>query len=92
MVFPPEGGPTGPSLEGEPFVVPLAIPLVAGPSRDRRLEAWARDPARRGELTIGGYYVTDRLPLRSGRLRDRAIEALVTTALEDFHSETAFSH
>jgi len=32
MVFPAEGGPTGPSLEGEPFVVPLAIPLVAGPS------------------------------------------------------------
>ena len=32
MVFPAEGGHTGPSLEGEPFVVPLAIPLVAGPS------------------------------------------------------------
>jgi multiple antibiotic resistance protein len=32
MVFPREGGLTGPSLEGEPFVVPLAIPLLAGPS------------------------------------------------------------
>jgi small neutral amino acid transporter SnatA (MarC family) len=32
MIFPAEGGLTGPSLEGEPFVVPLAIPLVAGPS------------------------------------------------------------
>lgn|SRR5574338_341276 len=32
MIFPGEGGLAGPSLEGEPFVVPLAIPLVAGPS------------------------------------------------------------
>jgi multiple antibiotic resistance protein len=32
MIFPGEGGLTGPSLEGEPFIVPLAIPLLAGPS------------------------------------------------------------
>jgi multiple antibiotic resistance protein len=32
MIFPGEGGLTGPSLEGEPFVVPLSIPLLAGPS------------------------------------------------------------
>jgi multiple antibiotic resistance protein len=32
MIFPGEGGLAGPSLEGEPFIVPLAIPLVAGPS------------------------------------------------------------
>jgi multiple antibiotic resistance protein len=32
MIFPPEGGFLGDSLEGEPFVVPLAIPLIAGPS------------------------------------------------------------
>jgi multiple antibiotic resistance protein len=32
MIFPGEGGLAGPSLEGEPFVVPLAIPLLAGPS------------------------------------------------------------
>ena len=32
MIFPGEGGLAGPSLEGEPLVVPLAIPLVAGPS------------------------------------------------------------
>jgi multiple antibiotic resistance protein len=32
MIFPGEGGLAGPPLEGEPFVVPLAIPLVAGPS------------------------------------------------------------
>src|SRR5574338_112594 len=32
MSFPAEGSLVGPSIEGEPFVVPLAIPLVAGPS------------------------------------------------------------
>jgi multiple antibiotic resistance protein len=32
MIFPGEGDLAGPSLEGEPFVVPLAIPLLAGPS------------------------------------------------------------
>lgn len=33
MIFPPErGGVTGHQAGGEPFIVPLAIPLVAGPS------------------------------------------------------------
>ena len=32
MVFPSSGTQTGKYLEGEPFLVPLAIPLVAGPS------------------------------------------------------------
>lgn len=32
MVFPQDGSLFGESLEGEPFIVPLAIPLVAGPS------------------------------------------------------------
>jgi multiple antibiotic resistance protein len=32
MNFPDEGGLVGEALEGEPFLVPLAIPLFAGPS------------------------------------------------------------
>ena len=32
MIFPREGGIAGDPLEGEPFLVPLAIPLFAGPS------------------------------------------------------------
>ena len=32
MIFPTEGGLIGESIEGEPFIVPLAIPLFAGPS------------------------------------------------------------
>jgi multiple antibiotic resistance protein len=32
MIFPSEGGSAGDALEGEPFLVPLAVPLLAGPS------------------------------------------------------------
>lgn len=32
MIFPHEGGMAGEPLEGEPFLVPLAIPLFVGPS------------------------------------------------------------
>ncbi|RPI57284.1 MAG: YhgN family NAAT transporter [Acidobacteria bacterium] len=32
MIFPHEGGMVGEPLEGEPFLVPLAIPLFVGPS------------------------------------------------------------
>jgi multiple antibiotic resistance protein len=32
MIFPDRGPVSGETIEGEPFVVPLAIPLVAGPS------------------------------------------------------------
>ncbi len=32
MIFPQEGGMVGEPLEGEPFLVPLAIPLFVGPS------------------------------------------------------------
>ena len=32
MIFPGEGTLSGQPLDGEPFVVPLAIPLIAGPS------------------------------------------------------------
>lgn len=32
MIFPGEGGVFGDSVDGEPFIVPLAVPSVAGPS------------------------------------------------------------
>ncbi|MFT5084833.1 MAG: multiple antibiotic resistance protein [Lentisphaeria bacterium] len=32
MIFPQKGGIMGESIDGEPFIVPLAIPCVAGPS------------------------------------------------------------
>jgi small neutral amino acid transporter SnatA (MarC family) len=36
MIFPGDGALAGDSLAGEPFVVPLAIPLIPGPRRLRR--------------------------------------------------------
>lgn len=51
MIFPVPGGMFGPTPEGEPFIVPIAIPLIAGPSaiatvmffatRNRALSEWS---------------------------------------------------
>lgn len=47
MIFPSRHGIMGESLEGEPFIVPLAIPLIAGPSALATLILMVRsDPAR----------------------------------------------
>lgn len=47
MIFPSRHGVMGGRLEGEPFIVPLAIPLIAGPSALATLILLVRnDPAR----------------------------------------------
>jgi multiple antibiotic resistance protein len=47
MIFPPQEGILGDLPDGEPFVVPLAIPLVAGPSALATLLLLARsEPGR----------------------------------------------
>ena len=53
MIFPGEGGLDGPALEGEPFLVPLAIPLLAGPSTLATvLLLQSAGPASIGRLTL----------------------------------------
>lgn len=53
MIFPGEGGVPGESLEGEPFIVPLAIPLLVGPSTLAALLLLQRtSPAQTGSLLI----------------------------------------
>jgi multiple antibiotic resistance protein len=53
MIFPSEGGRAGDPIEGEPFVVPLAIPLIAGPSTLATLLLLQRSAsAARGELLL----------------------------------------
>lgn len=52
MIFPGEAGRAGDPLEGEPFVVPLAIPLIAGPSALATLLLLQRSASSRGELLL----------------------------------------
>ncbi len=53
MIFPGEGNLGGDALEGEPFVVPLAIPLIAGPSTMATLLLLQRAaPAQTGRLVL----------------------------------------
>ncbi|MCC2617161.1 YhgN family NAAT transporter [Aestuariibacter halophilus] len=53
MIFPQPGGVTGLDGEQEPFLVPLAIPMVAGPSILAALILLAnQDPARMTDWTI----------------------------------------
>lgn len=53
MIFPHPDGVMGEASEGEPFIVPLAIPLIAGPSALATvLLLVARSPEKMGELLL----------------------------------------
>jgi MarC family membrane protein len=53
MIFPPQDGLFGDIPEGEPFIVPMAIPCVAGPSTIAALMLLANDgPGRQLEWTL----------------------------------------
>lgn len=51
MVFPQEGGVMG-DVDGEPFVVPLAVPLIAGPSTLATLLLLAQAPDANSVRTL----------------------------------------
>jgi multiple antibiotic resistance protein len=53
MIFPQEGGIMGDLPEGEPLIVPLAVPLLAGPSTMATLLLMVRsEPGRLGDWLI----------------------------------------
>jgi small neutral amino acid transporter SnatA (MarC family) len=53
MIFPPPEGLMGELPEGEPFIVPMAIPLVAGPSGMAAVMLMgSNDPARLGDWSL----------------------------------------
>lgn len=64
MVFPPDQRQSAESVDGEPFIVPLAIPLIAGPSLLAVLMLWSTaEPHRLPQLLLaaliawGGTFV-----------------------------------
>ena len=72
MIFPTEKGVMGDLPEGEPFIVPLAVPLLAGPSTLAMLILLARSqPDRIIDWLIavlGAWGVTSLIMLSSGKL------------------------
>ena len=72
MIFPTEKGVMGELPEGEPFIVPLAVPLLAGPSTLAMLILLARSqPDRIIDWLIavlGAWGVTSLIMLSSGKL------------------------
>jgi len=53
MIFPPPDGLMGEIPDGEPFIVPMAIPLVAGPSGMAAVMLMgSNEPARLGEWSL----------------------------------------
>ena len=72
MIFPTENGVMGELPEGEPFIVPLAVPLLAGPSTLAMLILLARSqPDRIIDWLIavlGAWGVTSLITLSSGKL------------------------
>ena len=72
MIFPSEKGIMGEMPEGEPFFVPLAVPLLAGPSTLAMLILLARSqPERIYEwlaAVLGAWVVTSLIMLSSSKL------------------------
>ena len=72
MIFPSEKGIMGEMPEGEPFFVPLAVPLLAGPSTLAMLILLARSqPERIFEwlaAVLGAWAVTSLIMLSSNKL------------------------
>ena len=82
MIFPTEKSILGDLPEGEPFVVPLAVPLLAGPSTLAMLILLVRSqPDRIFDwliAVIGAWLVTSLITLSS-------IQSLQTPGQEDTH-------
>jgi MarC family membrane protein len=86
MVFPGEGGPLGAAQPGEePFIVPLAIPFIAGPSALATVMLMAtRDPSRLGmwALAITVTLVIVTLILLAGERLQRLMGDRLMQAVE----------
>ncbi len=85
MIFPSKDGVFGPSGEGEPFIVPLAIPSVAGPSTMAALLLFAnQQPLRLGSWSLALFlaWLATAAILLSSTYLYRWLGESVLTALE----------
>ena len=85
MVFPAEHGKLGEDIDGEPFVVPLAVPYIAGPSALATvLLMTSRDPARRTDwfFALSAAWLASAVILLLGARLSQFLGAKGITAIE----------
>jgi MarC family membrane protein len=85
MVFPEQHGPLGEPVNGEPFIVPLAVPYVAGPSALATvLLMTSTDPARKAGwlLAISAAWLASAAILLAGSHVARFLGEKGITAVE----------
>jgi MarC family membrane protein len=85
LIFPPERGLFGETIEGEPLVFPLAVPLIAGPSSFAAVLLLVKtEPARRWEwlLALVCAWVASALLLSASELLLRVIGRRGLMAIE----------
>ena len=84
MIFPQRDGIMGKQIDGEPFIVPIAIPMIAGPSALATIILMAKnDPTQKSNLLIAllvAWTLSSSLllgaPLLYRILRDRGLGAI----------------
>lgn len=85
MIFPSRGGVMGENIEGEPFFVPLAVPLIAGPSTMAILLLLVQQhPDRLGDwyLAVTTAWVASSVILMASGLAYRVLRRRGLIALE----------
>jgi len=85
MIFPPAEGIMGELPDGEPFIVPMAIPMIAGPSGMAAVMLLgSQEPGRMGEwsLALGIAWAATALILFSATYLQKWLGTRVLTAIE----------
>ena len=85
MIFPPAEGIMGEQPDGEPFIVPMAIPMIAGPSGMAAVMLLgSQEPDRMGEwsLALAIAWAATAIILFSATYLQKLLGARVLTAIE----------
>jgi len=85
MIFPPAEGIMGEQPDGEPFIVPMAIPMIAGPSGMAAVMLLgSQEPGRMGEwsLALAIAWAATAIILFSATYLQKLLGTRVLTAIE----------